>query len=188
MDIYCDYDVSRLVLLTRERDDSAFAELVRRYTPMMNKVISGFIDTDLCYGDLFAEATVAIHVAALRYDLDQEEVTFGLFSRVCVHHRLVDYLRREEKSVEIVDLDIETLSDSDELERCIVTRDTVAGLLSGAEKILSDYEYKVLIYHIQGYKTAAIAKALGRAPKSVDNAKSRIFRRLRSEYGKVWEN
>ena len=47
--------------------------------------------------------------------------------------------------------------------------------------LLSDYEYSVLLLHIQGYKTAAIAKVLGRTAKSVDNAKSRLFRHLRAE-------
>ena len=39
---YDKLDVEDLIIKTRERDDFAFSELVRRYTPMINKVISGF--------------------------------------------------------------------------------------------------------------------------------------------------
>ena len=44
MDNYNDMSVSDLIVLSRERDDSAFSELVSRYTPMISKVIGGFSD------------------------------------------------------------------------------------------------------------------------------------------------
>ena len=155
---------------------------------MMNKVISCFADSDVCYENLFSEATVALHSAAMRFDLEQCKVSFGLYARICVNHRLIDYLRREEFPPQLVDFDIDSLSCDDELEAEIVTRDTVNNLLSGAERMLSLYEYRVLMLHIQGYKSSAIAKEFDRTPKSVDNAKSRIFRRLRAEYGKSGES
>ena len=64
-------------------------------------------------------------------------------------------------------------------------REAIDSLLNSARKLLSDYEYRVLILHIQGYKTAAIAKMLSRSAKSIDNAKSRLFRRLRLQLGEI---
>jgi DNA-directed RNA polymerase specialized sigma24 family protein len=52
-----------------------------------------------------------------------------------------------------------------------------------ARDLLSDYEYQVLMLHIQGYKTSEISAAVGRDTKSVDNAKARLFRRLRDALG-----
>ena len=57
--------------------------------------------------------------------------------------------------------------------------------MQSAEKILSEYEYSVLMYHIRGYRTADIAKRLLRPAKSVDNAKARIFKRLRDAFGDI---
>ena len=141
MNEYENYDVRELIEGCRNREDFAFAELVGRYTPMMNKVIHSFSESDQSYDDMFVEATVALHTAALKFDVEQSSVTFGLFARICVHHRLVDYVRSSRRDPEIVDYDIDLLSDNEELEAGIVTRETVRGLLKGAEKILSDFVY-----------------------------------------------
>jgi RNA polymerase sporulation-specific sigma factor len=85
-------------------------------------------------------------------------------------------------------LEIEQVPDNESIERRLVERETFDRLLRSARELLSDYEYSVLLLHIQGYKTAAIAKALGRTPKSVDNAKARLFRHLRAELSGGSEN
>jgi len=180
MDSYQDKEVNALLLKCRDRDDSAFAELLSRYMPMINKLISSFSDASLEYDDMYSEACLAFHLATLRYDLSQDKVSFGLFARVCIQNRLIDLYRRVEALPSIAEeADVELISDDGELEARIVARETVKSLLTEAEKILSDYEYRVLLLHMQGYKTADIAKRLSRDAKSVDNAKSRIFRRLR---------
>lgn len=183
MDNYDKASVKELILASRNHDDSAFCELAKRYAPLMNKVISGFLDSSLSDDDMFAEATVALHTALLRFDTEQDDVTFGLFARICIQHRLIDILRREQARPELVDMNIDEITSEDEPLRGIVSRERITELLLGAQRALSEYEYKVLLLHIQGYKSSAIAKELGKTAKSVDNAKSRIFRRLRQMFG-----
>ena len=180
MSVYESYEISELIRLCRAHDDSAFDELVRRYTPMIRKVIASFSGVGVDFSELFSEGCVALHIAANRYELDQNEVTFGLYARICVRNRIVDFLRTSDNLPKVSELDIEQLSDEGSLERSIVERETFEQAMKSARELLSDYEYSVLLLHIQGYKTAAIAKALGRTPKSVDNAKSRLFRHLRA--------
>ena len=151
---------------------------------MMRKVISGFSSSSLEFGELFSEACVALHSAAQSYDLEQSNVTFGLYARICVHHRLVDLVRAE-TSHKLSPCDVEHVADGETIETGLVKRETVEILISSAKTLLSDYEYRVLMLHIQGYKTSAIAKMLSRSPKSVDNAKSRVFRRLRLALGNI---
>ncbi len=186
MKLYEKMDTEELIVACRERDDGAFCELVARYTPMMRKVAASFYDTSVSEDELFAEACVALHSAALRYDTEQSGVTFGLYARVCVHNRLVDLCRRASAFAAVVDLDSETLTDGSAIETGLIRREAVETLMSGARELLSEYEYKVLLLHVQGYKTATIARMLSRTPKSVDNAKSRIFRRLREEFGSLY--
>ena len=178
-------DINALVVGCRKRDDDSFAELVRLYTPMMRSVISGFGETPVTYDELFAEACVALHSAAMRYDIGQSEVTFGLYSRICVHNRVLDVLRKAQRQEPVLDYDVEEIADSTDINSGLVLRETVESMLAFAESSLSEYEYRVLVMHIQGYKTAAIAKALDRTPKSVDNAKFRIFRRMRDAFSDV---
>ena len=184
MKFYENVEVTSLILRCRERDDSAFSELLARYTPMLRKVVSGFSTVSLEFDELFSEACVAIHSAALRYDLSQGDVTFGLYARICAYNRIVDLLRLRAKEP-VIDFDVELVSDAETIELGIVRRETIERLINSAHNLLSDYEYRVLMLHIQGYKTSAIADMLSRTPKSVDNAKSRIFRRLRSLFDDV---
>lgn len=173
-------DVDSLIVRCRQHDDEAFDELVNKYTPMIRKVISGFCSAD-DFGELFSEACVALHTAAQRYDMEQKEVTFGLYARICVRNRILDLLRVREGGLAVSDCDVEQVIVDDDPEGKLVERETFDNILKSARVILSDYEYRVLLLHIQGYKTAAIAEMLSRSAKSVDNAKARLFKRLRKE-------
>ena len=188
MDLYRNTDISELLLLCRQHNDEAFDELVHRYTPMIRKVISGFGGHSADYSELFSEACVALHVAAGRFNLAQTDVTFGLYARICVRNRILDLIRSGESDKNITDYDVEMMAEGDSVESQLADREEFELILSSAKRLLSDYEYNVLLLHIQGYKTAAIAKALDRTAKSVDNAKSRLFRRLRSEICSISDN
>lgn len=183
--MYKSTPINELIMLCRNHNDDAFDQLVHRYTPMIRKVISGFDATGYDTEELFAEGCVALHIAAQRYDLQQDEVTFGLYARICVRNRILDMLRRADSEQTVSDLDVEQMTDEDSVEDRLADREIFDRLLASARNLLSDYEYRVLLLHIQGYKTSAIAAMLDRSAKSVDNAKFRLFRRLRDEIGDI---
>ena len=178
MSSYKESEIGALIVKCREHDDEAFAEVVGRYTPMMRKVISGFLDLGVDYDELFSDACIALLSAINSFDLSQTEVTFGLYARRCVYNRLVDSVRERKGASRFVDIDLDAVSVSGP-ESQIVRKESFEIILKKASSLLSDYEYKVLLLHIQGYKTSVIAKMLGKSPKSVDNAKFRLFARLR---------
>ncbi len=182
MSLYDSTDINVLVEeCKKNHSDDAFDEIVRRYTPMLKSTVLGYSNSSCFdYDELFAEACVALHSAVMRYDTTQSEVTFGLFARICVYRRIISHLKSDDFRRCVVSDGIEQIVDHDTLESGVADRDTADRLMECARTILSDYEYRVLVLHIQGYKTADIAKMLSRTPKSVDNAKSRVFRRLRS--------
>ena len=171
-------DIREILLGGKSGADAAFSELVRRYSPLIYKLISeSGLDADT-YG-LFAEGCVALHQAALGYDIDRDEVTFGLYAKACVYHRFVDIRRRSRVKSEPLELDDDSAECEAGPEERLVARERLDALFLYARTALSDYEYSVLLYHVQGYKTAAIAERLGKSPKSIDNAKARVFRCLR---------
>ena len=188
MNLYENTDISDLILLCRAHNDEAFDELVRRYTPMMRKVVLGFDQSSYEYSELLSEACVALHTAAQRFNLAQDEVTFGLYARICVRNRILDLIRASSSDTSVAECDVELLTEDDNPEKKLEERELVDSILLSAKYLLSDYEYRVLLLHIQGYKTAAIADMLSRSAKSVDNAKSRLFRRLREEIGDISGN
>jgi RNA polymerase sporulation-specific sigma factor len=179
---YSDMSISDLIVASRERDDSAFSELVTRYTPMISKVISGFSDSAFRYDEAFSEACVALHRAVLSYDLSRSSVvTFGLYARICVYRRLCDLSDKGAREVDIVDLDVDLIPQGGNVEQRLVGRERMSEYLSKARGVLSEYEYEVFILYIDGYSTEEICERLGKDTKSVENAKSRMLKRLRKD-------
>ncbi len=176
--------LKEIIVACREHNDTAFAELIRRYTPLIKKMVSEF-DSEYSEDELFSEACVALHRAAMSFDIEQDDVTFGLYSRVCVYHHFVDLKRCRKKLSLLSDYNIESFECDEGPDMRLAEREHIENVIGYAKETLSDYEYSVLLYHIQGYKTAKIAELLGKTPKSVDNAKARLFRRLREEFSDI---
>lgn len=172
-------EIRELLRRCADKDDDAFSELVLRYTPMINKEIGSFSSKSLSTDELFSEACIALHHAAMTFDTEQESVTFGLYAKICIRHKLIDAISVTPKAETTAELDIEQLAVSPSIDTRLADAERFEALMVYSKRMLSDYEYKVLILHIQGYKTSEIARTLGRESKSVDNAKNRIFRRLR---------
>ena len=181
MKISSDTDVCDILVEVRRRDDSAFAELVKRYTPMINKVISGFYNPSISLDEAFAEACVGLYRAALSYDFSRSDITFGLYARICIYRRMCDFFGKNGAGefALIDDCNVESFSVTNAVESGIVGREVMKKSLARAKEILSAYEYSVFLFYLKGYDTAEIAVELERSAKSVDNAKARLFRRLR---------
>ena len=183
MDRFEKMEVSSLILLTRAGDNYAFSELVRRYSPMISAVVSGFNLSDTGAAEAQSEAYVALYNAARSYDLTKSGVTFGLYAKICIQHRISDFIgMKSREDLVIDDVDVSTLCSSCRIENDLVERETVHHWYKVARAILSDYEYQIFRYYLAGYTTRQTAEALGKTSKSVDNAKNRMMKRLR-EHG-----
>ena len=181
MQEYAKLDLENLILKVRERNDFAFAELLKRYTPMINKLISGFSSDKISYDEAFSEASVALHKASLTYKLENVGVTFGLYARICVKRRLSDLYSASEPFDLAENYDVERLSVASNVESMLLLKERVQSFISCAREILSDYEYRVFMLYIQGYDTDSMCEALSRDKKSVENAKARMLKTLRAQ-------
>lgn len=172
-------DIVDLISLVREGDNLAFAELIKRYTPLMNKEIGESINSGLSVGELYAEACIGLHRAAMTYD-SSKSLTFGLYAKICIYRRLID-LRRV-NTVPQSDVDVEKLYVTPSIDSRLADAERFDTLMSRSRELLSDFEYQIFVLHVQGYRTARIAEMLSVSSKSVDNAKNRIFRKLREYF------
>jgi RNA polymerase sporulation-specific sigma factor len=184
MKSYKDLDISSLILKVRGGDDAAFGELICRYDPMLHKVSSGFCSGTLSNNEAYSEACIALHKAALSFDLTRTDVTFGLYARICATRRLYDLLGKESRATApAVDIDMDTLSYNPACEDRLVRSEQMRRSLEIAHSLLSDYEYQVFLLYLQGYSTAESCDLLSKSAKSIDNAKARCFKRLREQQG-----
>ena len=176
-----DLENMQLIALVKAGDDLAFSELVSRYTPLINREISDFSIPTATEDELISEAYFALHSAAKSYDCDRH-LTFGLYAKICIHNQLIDFARKASHVVR-GDVDVEKISVTPKIASKLADAEDFYNILGISKSLLSDLEYKVLIYHVQGYKTAKIAEALATTPKAVDNAKNRLFTKLRTHFG-----
>ena len=129
--------------------------------------------------EVFSECCIALYRAALSFRLEQSEVTFGLYAQICVTRRLCDLLRSG-GGVEVVsDLDVDEIAVDGGIVSSLETRELMDKLRSSARSVLSAYELRVLGLWLEGCGVSDIAERLSVTAKSVENAKSRILKKLR---------
>ncbi len=173
--------VNELIARIKDRDDGAFALVLTEYTPMLNKLISGFSNSLVSHDEAFSEASVALYRAAMTYDEANTSVTFGLYAKICVYRRLCDLYEKVSKNHNTVELDVDKIAVYSNAETRMVGLERMREYLKRARELLSDYEYRVLLLYLEGHDTRTMAEKLSRDTKSVENAKSRMLRTLRED-------
>ena len=178
---YTEVDIVDLIMMVRSDDDGAFSEIVNRYTPMLSKVATGFVCSSVSFDEAFVEATLALHKAAMSYDLAMTEVTFGLYAQICAHRRLCDFAVKAAKGSIFIGTEIDLVDTELDIESTLVGRERMREYLNSARSILSEYEYQVFLGYINGETTAELSIRLGKSRKSIENAKARMLKNLRAQ-------
>ncbi|MBE6575565.1 MAG: sigma-70 family RNA polymerase sigma factor [Ruminococcaceae bacterium] len=186
------HELRQLLLAVRRGEEGAFSCLYGKYLPLVLRLSADFVPhyaSDADAEDFRQEAMLALYRAALAYDLDQGEVEFGLFAKICITNRLVDRLRalerywknegnRETDSAEpAVTPDT---AESGDPAAYLMDDEAVRALNAIIDRHLSVYEQRVFRMYLAGYAAGEIASATGREEKSVSNAIYRIRRKLKA--------
>ena len=180
-------EIRELILKVRNENQDAFVELLNRYRPLIESSVYRFSSDEafsLYRDDLYQEASVVFYNSILAYDLEQTEVEFGLFAKICIHNALVSQLRTlKKRPVEplekISELTLLTQYAEDPSVR-ILEQERLQSLYSVIRKNLSDFEYTVWQAYFSGRSAAEIAQALGTNEKSITTAIYRIRKKLRA--------
>lgn len=142
--------------------------------------------------DLIQEGMFGLIQAIREYQADKA-ASFRTFAEVCIRSRLISALRAASRGKhhplnESISLDTPFFDSTSytsgaldpshtDPELLIIDRDRVEGLLESTRKQLSEFEAKILGYYLEGLSCHEIAKAVGKSPKSVDNAVQRVRRK-----------
>ena len=172
-----------LIRRVREDDQTAFAELLALYEPLLHAQVARYA-TELCASDaedLRQLALLAFYRAAKGFDLAQSEVEFGLYAKICISNALVSQLRVvNNRAAELCNA---TFDEGDGGEgdpaRRLMEQEAAELLLSRIRSLLSPYENRVWSLYIAGFSAGQIANHLGKDPHSVENAVYRIRQKLR---------
>lgn len=150
-------------------------------------------DTD----DLSQEGMIGLFKAVRDYQPDRE-ASFVTFARMCIDRQLYSAVQNSNRQKHIPLNHYVSLSNEDEEEpvieqwvanpeSIIIGKESVRDLQDKIAGSLSPMENKVLNYFLSGKTYAQIGEAMGKSPKSIDNALKRIRVKVREEldkYGK----
>ena len=94
-------EITALVRGVQSGNDAALPALLACFSPLMEKTLSSFRKTTVLASvdkdELWQELLICLYKAALRYDLTQSTVTFGLYFSICMKRRLISIKRRIER-------------------------------------------------------------------------------------------
>ena len=178
--------VRKLIVDFRAGDQQAFAELLDMYSPLIEATVakySGAYELSADIDDLRQEATVVFYNSVMTYELDQNEVEFGLYAKICITNALISQLRAQKKhgSERFSDSlsDEVFVSDSEDPLGKILEQESVKTLYAVIRKNLSDFEYRVWQLYMSGRSAREIGALVGKDEKSISNAIYRIRVKLR---------
>ena len=166
--------------------------LVTRYTRLVRTCARPFFLAGGDSEDLIQEGMFGLIRAIREYD-GAKAASFRTFAEVCIRNRLISALRaasRDKHSPLNQSVPLDTpffdgnsypfgalRASSADPEELIIDRDRVAEALESTRKQLSEFEAKILGLYLDGLSCQEIAKAVGKSPKSVDNAVQRVRRK-----------
>ena len=177
--------VSQLLSKTRAGEDGAFYEIARQYKPLIENCICYFYGK-LSRDELEQEALIALYRAACTYDSSVNNVSFGLYAKICINNSLISLVRAvrsDRLAIEEFEIDSE-LCDNLDPSVDYINRESFTKLDSFVREHLSQYEYSVFRLYIEGYRIKEIAVKLNKTDKSVADAIMRLKIKLRSSLNK----
>ena len=183
--------VLQLIRRAKGGDDEAFEELLARYTPLINASVARCLQ-GVQYAsyseDLKQEATLVFYNSIMTYDIEQQDVEFGLYARICISNALISQFRvlkkrKAERLSETSDDGLFVNGEEDPSLR-VLEQESLKTLYSVIRDNLSDLEYRVWKMYMSGMTARQIGESIGKDERSVSNAIYRIRKKLRAKLQK----
>lgn len=189
---FCDLSDEELVKLVHNNDNGAIEELFNRYKYIATSVAHSYFLTGGDTEDLVQEGMVAIFKAVWSFN---GKSSFKSYLYTCVKNRILTVIKSSNryKNQPLNNyLSLSTFFDGDldksEIiidtefgpEEKYINEETVREFSLKISKVLSDYEYKILVLYLKGYTQKEISAHLVKKEKSIDNALQRIKKKIQS--------
>lgn len=177
-------DCRALILQAREGDEKSLGTLISMYEPLIRSLLSKYSSDGMSREDsedMRQEALIIFCNAVMKYNLEQEDVEFGLYAKICIERAMVSLLRSFAKRplIEPIDDEAPALSEEEDPSLKIIESENICELLRLIDENLSEYEGRVWNLHLSGHTSQEISELLSREVKSIDNALCRIRAKLR---------
>ena len=174
----------RLAILCQSGDEAAWEELYKRYKPRVLSIARRFFLSGGETEDLVQEGMCGLYSAVNGYKSGGGD--FAAFAHSCIKNRIVDTVKKSggakysalNNFLPISEVGEELYYSQQNTEDEVLRREDRRELLHNMSKILSSLEFKAVIMYTDGMTMAEISSALGKPPKSIDNALTRAKNKL----------
>lgn len=191
---FCSCSDEELQQLARSGNGEAADALALRFRQLVRACARPYFLTGGDSEDLAQEGMLGLWYAILRFDASRS-VSFKTFAEVCIRNRILSAIKSASsmKHTPLNDrISLEATAETDSAEARIVpsedsfpspeeqilARESVTEFFTTFAQTLSPLERKVLRLYLDGLSYQAIAEALRKNVKSVDNAVQRIRQKL----------
>ncbi len=178
-----DKNLLSLIELARSGDENAFADLTVMYKPLIESMGKAYAvkcgNILFTEDDFIQEATLGFYSAVRTYKAS-EEVTFGLYAKICVRNRLVSLLRASAKKTKKPKKDGDKRKGYIDPVYSFLEEENAEQMEKKIESVLSAFEWSVFCLYVQNKSYKDIAETLGRSVKTVDNAIYRIKTKIKN--------
>ena len=166
----------------------AFEELLEIYSPLVSSFAAKYkaehnVEDDV--EDFKQELIMVLYNSSLAFDFEQNEVSFGLYAKICMNNVYVSQLRklsRGDRSRPMLEYDdsIEEMMDEQKSpENELIEREKLKEINKKIESVLSEFENKVWKMYVAGYSIREISSLVSKDEKSINNAIFRIRNKLK---------
>lgn len=195
-DDYHDMVDEEIVESARNGDTEALEFLIKKYKNFVRAKARSYFLIGADKEDIIQEGMIGLYKAIRDYKQDKL-TSFKAFAELCITRQIITAIKTatrqkhiplnsyislnkpiydEESDRTLLDiLSGVKIMDPEEL---IISREELKNIESKIGEILSDLEWEVLIYYLQGKSYQEIAVELNRHVKSIDNALQRVKRKL----------
>lgn len=194
VDKYQELSDEQLIEALRAGDNNIMDYILTKYKPLvLGKANAMYLiggDTD----DLIQEGMIGLFKAIRDYRNDKE-TSFFHFAELCVNRQIYSaveasnrkkhvplntYISFYSQNGEEGKLLAETLSDvMDNPEQMVIAQESLRLFWADVKRRLSTMECEVLDEYLSGLNYRQIAEKMGKSPKAIDNALSRIKSKIR---------
>ena len=167
-------------------DRSAEEALVLRYARLVRVCARPFFLAGGDSEDLIQEGMLGL-LAAIREFRPDRGARFSTYAQVCIRRRIISAVRtaaggKHAPLNDYVSLEpsllLADMGSPGNPEEAVIHQEALRALEGAIERQLTPLEAQVLSRFLEGASYAEIAEAVGRSPKSVDNAVQRIRRKV----------
>lgn len=183
-----------LIRLCRYQNEEALDSMLKRYLPMVRHIVSRYRFSSIEREDLLQEGLIGLHVSILQYD-ETYGIKFSSFAYICILRKVLNAVKQSTKAGN------KTLNEAISLHNTL-SYDENRTLIEFLEadtgepwdfiervqndlhfyKVLKEQcsllEYAVSVLLTEGYSTSEIEKILGVSAKVIDNARTRLKRKI----------